>query len=466
MMNPSAILQVPTGAGAADTPRIPSRQAGTDGKGGAFPDLLAKLKAAVQPESDAIAAPQQNERQPAVEELLDLLRGNAEPSDPAEVPPGQNVELSGLVQVLGDGTTTSADLAALLARMAAGTDTDADEARITAMMAQGNQEATPNQAILAALAKLSGREAGPAQAEDDAVVAVMTVLGRETHLAPAQTMAAAGVHSQWAAEVAQRARQAAQAAMNAKPGDMGTTAVQQRDQANGYVQLAAPGLAVAATEDAQLGANLDRRGSPWTDARWAADTLLAPQLGPAAGTVDVLPSGGGATVGVAQQIADQVVGEASALTSAVRPDIPTFVRHESPTKVLRIQLQPAELGTVTIRMSVKDNALRLDLEAGRGDTVRLIQRDQDALSTMLRSAGYLIDGMEVRLADQASAGGQSSMGQANSQAQGGQSGSSQQDNRSWGERHGREQPHDPFSQRGHGDDEQAGRTGGRGGVYI
>jgi hypothetical protein len=117
-------------------------------------------------------------------------------------------------------------------------------------------------------------------------------------------------------------------------------------------------------------------------------------------------------------------------------------------------------------MSVKDNALRLDLEAGRGDTVRLIQRDQDALSTMLRSAGYLIEGMEVRLADQVSAGSQSSWGQANGQAQGGQSGPSQQDNRSLGERHSREQSHNPFSQRGQGDDEQAGRTGGRGGVYI
>jgi hypothetical protein len=74
----------------------------------------------------------------------------------------------------------------------------------------------------------------------------------------------------------------------------------------------------------------------------------------------------------------------------------------------------------------------------------------------------LIDGMEVRLADQVSAGNQSSLGQA----QGGQSGSSQQDNRSLGERHSREQPHNPSSQRGHGDDEQAGRTGGRGGVYI
>jgi chemotaxis protein MotD len=461
MMNPSAILQVPTGVGAADTPRTPSRQAGTDRKGGAFPDLLAKLKAAVQSEPDAIAPPQQSELQPAVEDLLDLLTGNAEPSDPAEVPAGQNVELSALMQVLGNGTAASADLAALLARMAAGTGTDADQARITAMIAQGGQETTPDQAILAALAKLSGREAGPAQAEDDAVVAVMTILGRETHLAPVQTMAAAGVHSQWAAEVAQQARHAAQAAASAKTGDMPVSA----EQPNGYAQLIAPGLAVTATDDARLGGSLDGNGSPSAEGRGTADAFLTPQLNPASGTVDVLPTPG-ATASVAQQIADQVVGEASAPTSSGRPDISTFVRHESPMKVLHIQLQPAELGTVTIRMSVKDNALRLDLEAGRGDTVRLIQRDQDALSTMLRSAGYLIDGMEVRLADEVSSSSQSNMGQANGQPQGGQSGSSQQDNRSWGERHGRERPHNPFSQRGHSDDEQAGRTGGRGGVYI
>ena len=101
---------------------------------------------------------------------------------------------------------------------------------------------------------------------------------------------------------------------------------------------------------------------------------------------------------VAQQIADRVASEAGTLTQAGRPDAPAFgVKHESAAKVLHIQLQPEGLGTVTIRMSVKDQALRLDLEVGRGETAHLIQRDRDTLSALLRSAGYMIDGVEVRV---------------------------------------------------------------------
>ena len=73
---------------------------------------------------------------------------------------------------------------------------------------------------------------------------------------------------------------------------------------------------------------------------------------------------------VAHQIADRVASEASTLTAQTgRPDAPAFaVKHEPAVKVLHIQLQPEGLGTVTIRMSVKDQALRLDLEVGRGET--------------------------------------------------------------------------------------------------
>ena len=107
-------------------------------------------------------------------------------------------------------------------------------------------------------------------------------------------------------------------------------------------------------------------------------------------------------MGVAQQIANRVATEAGTLLSQTsRPETPSFglAQHSgSPVKVLYIQLQPVDLGTVTIRMSLKDQALQLDLEVGRGETRHLIQREQDALSALLRSAGYVIDGLDVRMA--------------------------------------------------------------------
>lgn len=72
---------------------------------------------------------------------------------------------------------------------------------------------------------------------------------------------------------------------------------------------------------------------------------------------------------------------------------------DAPIKVLLIQLQPADLGTVTVRMSLKDDALELQIEASQQDTAQRLQQDQDSLSKVLRTAGYLIDGVAIRAAD-------------------------------------------------------------------
>jgi chemotaxis protein MotD len=64
-------------------------------------------------------------------------------------------------------------------------------------------------------------------------------------------------------------------------------------------------------------------------------------------------------------------------------------------KILRIELQPADLGTVTIRMSLKQDALDIRVETSRYDTARLLQRDQDSLAKLLTSAGYRIDGVSI-----------------------------------------------------------------------
>ena len=69
----------------------------------------------------------------------------------------------------------------------------------------------------------------------------------------------------------------------------------------------------------------------------------------------------------------------------------------APVKILYIQLDPPELGALTIRMSMKDDTLHLQIEASRHETARMIERDQNALSGMLRSAGYNVDGLTVQI---------------------------------------------------------------------
>jgi chemotaxis protein MotD len=108
-------------------------------------------------------------------------------------------------------------------------------------------------------------------------------------------------------------------------------------------------------------------------------------------------------VGPGAQIAEILETE---LAEADEPRAAQEVRDAQPRpatrtviRMLSIQLQPAELGTVTIRMALEANTLELQLDAQRAATAELIRRDQGALTSLLRSAGYDVKGLIVHVAD-------------------------------------------------------------------
>lgn len=103
----------------------------------------------------------------------------------------------------------------------------------------------------------------------------------------------------------------------------------------------------------------------------------------------------------AQQIADRILTEAGTAPEAadragLTPDQPGM---RPVLKVLHIQLQPADMGTVTVRMELKDAELTLQVEADRAGTADLIRNDQDTLSGLLRASGYNVDVGSVRVVE-------------------------------------------------------------------
>ena len=72
---------------------------------------------------------------------------------------------------------------------------------------------------------------------------------------------------------------------------------------------------------------------------------------------------------------------------------------DAPVRTLLIQLQPADLGTVTVKMSLKDDALELHIEASQHETAQRLHQDQEALLKALRTAGYVVDGVAVRVVE-------------------------------------------------------------------
>jgi flagellar hook-length control protein FliK len=64
-------------------------------------------------------------------------------------------------------------------------------------------------------------------------------------------------------------------------------------------------------------------------------------------------------------------------------------------RVLDIQLHPAELGVITVKMRLSGDKLEMELHASRDETAELLKKDSEALSSLLRSSGYRPDVVSV-----------------------------------------------------------------------
>ena len=68
-------------------------------------------------------------------------------------------------------------------------------------------------------------------------------------------------------------------------------------------------------------------------------------------------------------------------------------------KVLEIKLEPRELGTVIVRMSLRNDVLNVELGFGKQDAAEAIAKSTDQLTSYLRSSGYDVDAIVVRVVD-------------------------------------------------------------------
>jgi hypothetical protein len=300
------------------------------------------------------------------------------------------------------------------------------------------------------------------------VTADITVLKRETHIAPGS--AARDSLVEWAASMlgAGKGRvgggAAPQSGSPAVEPDVGlSTGLPSDEKRQGVLPVA-----ITPSRPAQAGTGMKQAASPVPVPAGAASEALpeAAETEPIA--MRVAPSGSGEQVPTpVQVIAGRILQEASGTAPATATTAPAMSPQHAlmtPAKVLHIQLQPAELGIVTLRMSLKDQTLRLEVEVGNAETGRMIQNDKDALSTLLRSAGYLVDGLDVRIVDPANTGTQTGSGQSTTQMQGG--GQSQADARS-SDSHPREgAPRHHTGDKGRNTHDQAVEADRRGGIFV
>jgi chemotaxis protein MotD len=71
-------------------------------------------------------------------------------------------------------------------------------------------------------------------------------------------------------------------------------------------------------------------------------------------------------------------------------------------RVLDLQLKPAELGLVTIRMRLAGDSIEMEIQAQSEDTAELLRNDAEKLSSLLRVSGYRPDMINIQSTDAAS----------------------------------------------------------------
>lgn len=98
---------------------------------------------------------------------------------------------------------------------------------------------------------------------------------------------------------------------------------------------------------------------------------------------------------------------ASALGSATRSEAPASdsaaaafrIRPDAPAvKVLEIQLQPMELGSVKVTMKLTGDAVDVVLTASNPDTAELLKQDRQLLDQMMRATGHKADSITIQAA--------------------------------------------------------------------
>ena len=319
---------------------------------------------------------------------------------------------------------------------------------------------------------------GPAQANAISTVQGVSVIGRETHLAtppPAPRQVSGCVAAEATSRDAQASADIVGApAEEAKPSASHpiVAAARSRDgnhwpaqgspggasapQASLQARAAAAGTGsqpqVASAEDVGLKAAPVRSAGPST----AAGQETSPPIQPLSSPV--------------QQIADRIAAEISPASGHGRTDPVALPANSTaqPLKVLTVQLHPAELGVVTIRIALRNDTLELQIETDRRDTARLVHADREALSSQLRSAGYNVETMTVRAVDPSSA--PASLGSQHASpdsAPQSQAGGSQPDARASGGRAHAEQDRNLHGSRRDSNDEQDGaRHRASDGLYV
>ena len=117
---------------------------------------------------------------------------------------------------------------------------------------------------------------------------------------------------------------------------------------------------------------------------------------------------------VSTAVLDLAKASASPSNAADIPDAPTGLT-PAPARTMTLQLNPENLGSVTVRLHVTGSSLDVDLTVSDPQTLGLISREHDTLASALRDQSYDLNSLVVQSPGAAA----THLGDQNAQSQGG-----------------------------------------------
>ena len=120
--------------------------------------------------------------------------------------------------------------------------------------------------------------------------------------------------------------------------------------------------------------------------------------------------GGSLPAGTLHQMARAILDDVSEITgsqsSALQGDgvhrVAVARASGGVLRVLSLQLNPVELGLVTIKMRLSGDSLEMELQVEKQETAELLKNDAEKLSSLLRTSGYRPDVINIQTAESTS----------------------------------------------------------------
>ncbi|MEE1655368.1 flagellar hook-length control protein FliK [Microvirga sp. CF3062] len=117
--------------------------------------------------------------------------------------------------------------------------------------------------------------------------------------------------------------------------------------------------------------------------------------------------GGSLPAGTLHQMARAILDDVSEVSGLQQPSFQGDGMHRVAVarasggvlRVLSLQLNPVELGLVTIKMRLSGDSLEMELQVEKQETAELLRNDAEKLSSLLRTSGYRPDVINIQTAE-------------------------------------------------------------------